>query len=220
MHQRGVDQQSGTVNRFRQRRFEPILLGLAILALLAAPALAGVQGQTRDDPATPQGEIPPVPRPIYIYAGECGDLREVLWPLNRLISPSGTVGGSDDADRTEYSFTANMPLTIERMLAGDYAINVHESDQNPDHVLTCGNIGGVPDSVGRLVVGLREQGDSGVSGIAVLSPSPSDPAMTFVSVFIAGPGLGDEIGTIGIDQPVGTDPGSGTPAGGDSGQRP
>jgi hypothetical protein len=126
---------------------------------------------------------------------------DVLWPLNNLISPDGDDGGSDDADRTEYSFTANVPLTVTQMLAGEYAINVHESGENFENSLSCGNIGGVPDGVGTLVIGLREQRRSGVTGIAVLSPSPADASMTFISVFISGQSLGNAIGTIGVTPP-------------------
>ncbi len=140
--------------------------------------------------------IPPVPRPIYIYAGACGELGEVAWPLNNLTSPDGSAAGSDDADRTEYSFTSNVPLTIDALLAGSFAINIHESSENPDQMLACGNVGGVPDAVGTLVLGLRIQGDLDVTGIAVLSPSPSDLSRTLVSVFITGSALGDQTGTI------------------------
>jgi hypothetical protein len=47
------------------------------------------------------------------------------------------------------------------------------------------------------VIGLRQHRGSGVTGIAVLAPSPVDSAMTLVSVFITGARLGDETGTIG-----------------------
>ncbi len=145
--------------------------------------------------------MPPLPRPVYLYAGSCDDLGEIQWPLNSLMSPEGEDGGSSDTDRTEYSFTANVPISTELMLVGEYAINVHASGEDLDNVIACGNIGGVADSVGTLVIGLREQNGSDVTGIAVLSPSPADAAMTYVSAFIAGAGLGDAIGTIGQAPP-------------------
>jgi hypothetical protein len=117
------------------------------------------------------------------------------------MSPEGEDGGSNDSDRTEYSFTANVPLTIDQMLAGDFAINVHESDESLDNSIACGNIGGVADAVGQLVVGIREEGGSDVTGIVVMSPSPANSTMTYVSAFITGVGLGDAIGTIGQEAP-------------------
>lgn len=179
-----------------------IVLAIAIVAAFTAQAETGdrpeptlaVRQQTTD-------EIPPLPRPIYLYSGSCDDLGEIQWPLNNLTSPDGEDGGSEDADRTEYSFTANVPIAIGSMLSGDFAVNIHESGENIANSIACGNIGGVADSVGTLVIGVREEGGSDVTGIAVLAPSPSDSAMTLVSVFITGTGLGDATGTIGIPPP-------------------
>lgn len=140
--------------------------------------------------------IPRAPRPIFIYSGQCGGLGEVAWPLNALTAPDGSAGGAEDADRTEYSFTANVPLTIDSLLAGQFAINVHASEEDSAISLACGNVGGVPDTLGTLVLGLRVQGDWNVTGIAVLSPSPSDPTRTLISVFITGSDLGTWVGQV------------------------
>jgi hypothetical protein len=189
--------------------FARILFALSLVLVIAAIAMStttatsgnttgGVGGAFQE---SGESAIPPVPRPIYIYAGSCAELGDVQWPLNNLTSPDGEDGGSNDADRTEYSFTANVPLTIDQMLSGEYAINVHESGEKFENSLSCGNIGGVPDGVGTLVIGLRELDRTGVTGIAVLSPSPADTSMTYVSVFISGRSLGDAIGTIGVTPP-------------------
>ena len=140
--------------------------------------------------------VPPLPRPAYLYSGRCGELEAVAWPINSLVAPNGIARGSGAIDRAENSFTANVPISIDLMLSGSYAVNVHESGENVESVLSCGNIGGVTDGVGNLIIGLRQQRGSGVTGIAVLSPSPVDPAMTYISVFITGAALGDEVGTI------------------------
>ena len=184
-----------------------LALMLAVVAVTSTVARSRVQsGSGTTSGRDADGAIPPVPRPVRVYAGSCGTLSDVVWPLNDLVSPDGQDGGSKDADRTEYSFTANLPMTIAAMLSGSYAIDVHESQDALDHSLTCGNVGGVPDAVGTLVIGLRNQDGTDITGIAVLSPSPSDPGMTFVSVFISGGGLGDAIGTIGVNPPVANNP--------------
>lgn len=143
-----------------------------------------------------EASIPQAPRPISIYSGQCSGLADVVWPLNALTSPDGTAAGVEDADRTEYSFTANVPLTIDSLLTGQYAINVLKSEDDPTTSIACGNVGGVPDSLGTLVLGLRVQGDWNVTGIAVLSPSPSDPTRTLISVFITGSDLGTWVGKV------------------------
>jgi hypothetical protein len=155
--------------------------------------------------------LDPVPRPLYLYAGTCEDLGAIQWPLNSLTSPPGTRGGPDEAERTEYAFTANVPIAIPDMLRSSFALNVHAGEDQPVDSIACGNISGVADSVGTLVIGLRPVADSDITGIAVLSPSPSDPSMTYISVFITGELLGTETGTIGLDIPVGTTDGDVNP---------
>ena len=130
-------------------------------------------------------------RPIYVVSGTCDEPGEVAWQLNDLTAPDGTGWGSADADRTEYSFSANVPLTINALLSAPYAIRVVESESEADKVIVCGNLGGIPDSVGTLVIGLRSQSGYDVSGIVVLSPSPSDTTRTLASAFITGSGLGE-----------------------------
>jgi hypothetical protein len=56
--------------------------------------------------------IPPLPRPAYIYAGRCGELGEIQWPLNPLVAPNGDARGSGAVDRTENSYTANVPSRL------------------------------------------------------------------------------------------------------------
>ncbi len=190
-----------------------ILIGLLLVAQGAMASLLPVDAAP-PLPANPTGvhaqDAPsvfdPVPRPAYIYSGSCGDLGEVQWPLNSLVSPDGTRGGTGDGDRTEYAFTANVPISISTMLGGEFAINIHESGDNFEQSISCGNVTGVADSVGTLVVGLREVDGNGISGIVVLSPSPGDASMTYASIFITGEALGDEIGTIGVEAPVVIDP--------------
>ena len=205
----------GTVYDDHGRKMRPMkraissqraMFSMLVALILALAAVTTVVARSTVAPARSSAQestaIPPVPRPVYIFAGACGQLQEVLWPLNSLVSPNGVDGGSKDSDRTEYSLTANVPLTISAMLAGNYAISIYESADHTDRVLTCGNVGGVPDAVGTLVIGLRNQGGSDITGIAVLAPSPAEPSMTFVSVYISGGALGNEIGTIGVEQPV------------------
>ena len=157
----------------RSRLLLATVLALSVVAAAFTATSAGTgPGTEMAGPTLLQDDdsIKPLPRPIYVYAGVCHDLGDIQWPLNNLTSPAGERGGPDETDRTEYSFTANVPLTISQMLAGEYAINVHESGEEIDSTLACGNIGGVADGVGTLVIGLREQAGSGVTGIAVLSP--------------------------------------------------
>jgi hypothetical protein len=105
-------------------------------------------------------------------------------PLTDLTAPEGDrVGQRNRAAQGDTSFT-NVPLTLDAILAEDHAINAHLSADQIDVYIACGEIGGVMAPDGSLTIGLREQGDSGYTGIAYLAPG-ADGASTDVTVFLA-----------------------------------
>lgn len=158
--------------------------------MLAALLLAVVFGagslQTAAQDATPAADDAGSPaRPAHIYAGSCGDnLGDIVAPLNNLTVPDGDrVGQANRALLAETSFT-NVPLTLDAIVAEDHSINIHLSEDEIGTYIACGEIGGVINETGSLVVGLEEENDSGYTGIAFLSPG-ADGASTDISVFIA-----------------------------------
>jgi hypothetical protein len=152
------------------------------IALFAIVALTIPSTVAQD--ATPVAQPVSPARPAHIHAGNCVELGDVVVPLNDLTAPVGeSVGQADMATPAESSFT-NVPMTLDAILAADYAINVHLSAERIDTYIACGELGGVVDPNGSLVVGLREESNSGYTGIAFLSPG-ADGASTDVSVFIA-----------------------------------
>lgn len=173
-------------------------LGLLLLA-------SGGAGVLAQDAATPVADEAAVAgRPAHIHDGTCDQLGDVIAPLTDLTlaaggtgANAGTTGDMTGAIPAEYSFTT-VPLSIDQILAADHAINVHESAENIETYIACGDLAGTVDANGSLVVGLQELNDSGYAGIAVLSPSATDPASTDVSVFIAN-GLTDDGGTVDIE---------------------
>jgi hypothetical protein len=162
------------------RRYARVL-GTA-LALFAAVAstIPGAMAQE----ATPVAQEGAPARPVHIHSGDCVELGDVVAPLTDLTAPVGAgAGQADEASQAESSFT-NVPLTLDAILAADHAINAHLSAEEIGTYIACGEIGGVIDANGSLIVGLREDSDSGYTGIAFLSPG-ADGASTDVSVFIA-----------------------------------
>jgi hypothetical protein len=155
----------------------PALTLFAIVALTVPSALA------RQD-ATPIARLVTPARPAHIHSGNCMELGDVVVPLTDLTAPiSESVGQAESATTGESSFTT-VPMTLDAILGADHAINVHLSAERIDTYIACGELGGVVDSSGSLVVGLREESNSGYTGIAFLSPG-ADGASTDVSVFIA-----------------------------------
>jgi uncharacterized cupredoxin-like copper-binding protein len=154
-------------------------VGAAAIAGLVA--LSGVAAWAQE--ATPEAEDALVPRPVHIHSGSCDELGDVVQPLTDLTAPQGDRVGLRRADLAETSFT-NVPLTLDAILAEDHAINAHLSAEEIGTYIACGNIGGVLNDSGALVVGLSEDSNSGYTGIAFLAPG-ADGASTDVSVFIA-----------------------------------
>ncbi|MGC9992796.1 MAG: hypothetical protein ABSD52_10450 [Candidatus Cybelea sp.] len=74
--------------------------------------------------AIPNG--PAGPQPAHIHDGTCAGLQGVAYPLTSLASGNST--------------TTVKGLTIDQLLAGKYAINVHESTSNLGKYVSCGNI--------------------------------------------------------------------------------
>jgi hypothetical protein len=148
----------------------------AIVALTIPSAVA--------QEATPVAQQVSPARPAHIHSGNCVELGDVVVPLTDLTAPvSESVGQADSATPAESSFT-NVPMTLDAILGADHAINVHLSAERIDTYIACGELAGDINTTGALVVGLREESDSGYTGIAFLSPG-ADGASTDVSVFIA-----------------------------------
>ncbi len=121
---------------------------------------------------------------MHIHSGNCNELGEVVAPLSDLVTPEGDrVGQRNRAAQGDTSYT-NVPLTLDAILAEDHAINAHLSADQIDVYIACGEIGGVMAPDGSLTIGLREQSDSGYTGIAYLAPG-ADGASTDVTVFLA-----------------------------------
>jgi hypothetical protein len=130
-------------------------------------------------------------RPAHIHEGSCPEVGAVVAPLTDLTTADGTVTspGTPAADMggaipAEYSFTM-VDMSLDDILAGEHAVNVHLSADQIDTYLACGDIGGTVDANGSVVIGLAEVEDSGFSGIAVLTTNADNAAATDVSVFIA-----------------------------------
>ncbi|MEA2511616.1 MAG: hypothetical protein QOJ59_1103 [Thermomicrobiales bacterium] len=177
------------LSRYGRRLIAPI----GAVLLLALVALGGSTGVIAQD-GTPAAEEEG--RPAHIHTGTCPEIGDVVQPLTNLTAPEGDTVGQETALQAEYSYTL-VPLSLDAILAEDHAINVHESMENIGNYIACGDIGGVVDANGQLVVGLAEVNDSGFTGIAFLAPNADDPNSTDVSTFIAPTGAGGGGGTTG-----------------------
>jgi hypothetical protein len=165
--------------------------------------------------------------PAHIHSGSCAQLGDVVYPLTN-VSASGmmtgmivmaatpstgmpaamaTPGGltmspamgATSAIPVETSQTL-VDATLDDLLAQPYAINVHESQDNIQNYIACGDLGGemmtgpAMANGGVLVIGLRELNHSGESGIALLRATENN--QTMVWIYLA-KGLSEDSGDMG-----------------------
>ena len=176
----------------------------AVAALAATVAFGTFGFGATAQEATPVAAAAGLPN--HIHVGTCDNLDPApLIPLADLVFPSETAAAAGtltiatpDAMATPMagSAMAGMPgagipvavattevdLALEDIIAGGHAINVHESAENIEVYVACGNIVGLPDEQGNLFIGLGELNDSGLRGVAWLL---SDGDQTTVTVFLA-----------------------------------
>ena len=153
--------------------------------------------------------------PAHIHRGTCANLEPTpLYPLANLttratdaqatpaagamagmlgvsaavpVASSVTVVGVALTDLLNGAGSAATPAPGAAATSG-FAINVHESPQNPGRYGACGDIGGVvrpgqAGSGGDLLIGLSERNGSGITGIAWLHDNGN--GSTTVLVFVA-----------------------------------
>jgi plastocyanin len=152
-----------------------VALGLAMIA--AGPGAAQEEGAEAGHPA-------------HIHDGTCAELGEVVYALsdvgpgtvrNGEVSTGGqVVGQTEDIFPVDVSSTT-VDVPLSKITDGTYAVNVHESAENIQNYIACGNIGGTQFG-NTLVIGLGELNGSGYTGTAVLR---ADGDQTVVTVYLS-----------------------------------
>jgi plastocyanin len=176
------------MNASRRSYDHPIRLG-AVVAL-AALALFTPGLAAQDDDA----EV----HPAHIHSGTCAELGDVVVPLTDIAH----IG--DDAERTGpasaipvKSSVTVVDMPLQEIIDGGHAINVHESAEEIDVYIACGDIGGEVatdegEEENELVIGLGELNDSGHTGIAWLG---AEGDQTRVAVHLVEPATMGDVGT-------------------------
>lgn len=167
------------------------LKSLSMTTVLAGTLLLGGSGiaLAQDDTETTGPAFP-----NHIHAGTCDDLDPN--PVAPLTDITPWLNDTDDETENSpqgvltaphvYRSETDIDLSLEDILAESHSINVHESAENIENYIACGEIGGVvvDDDGDTLVVALRSMNDSGYHGIAFLE---ADGDSTNVKVWLAEP---------------------------------
>ena len=159
-----------------------VLAPVLLAGLLVGGLSAAVIAQDATPEATPEAAAA-LSRPAHIQTGTCDAVGEVIQPLVDLTAPAGDSVGQAEAVVAESSVTS-VPMALADIRAADHVVNVHTSAADIDVYIACGEIGGVLDANGAVVIGLGEYEGSGFGGIAYLAPG-ADGVSTDVSVFVA-----------------------------------
>jgi len=163
------------------------LLGLTLGGLLATGAMGGVLAQD----APPAGVVT---HPAHVHMGSCAELDpNPKYPLTSVgprltedneLPATEDVKGSLTASPVEYSET-EIEANFDELLEESHAINIHESDQNVQNYIACGDIGG-PVLDDKLFIGLLQLNGSGYSGVAELEKDGDDKVNIKVYLFSGG----------------------------------
>lgn len=167
---------------FGKRIAVPVWLSAVVIGgALGAGALgvAGAQDQT-PTPATI------VTHPAHIHKGTCENLDpNPAAPLTDVgprmkddeLPASEDIKGSLTAAAIEVSETDEADINFDDLFTEAHAINVHESAQNAQNYIACGDIGGaVIDD--KVIIGLVEQNSSGYSGVAIVEKNDDKAKVT------------------------------------------
>jgi plastocyanin len=154
-----------------------------MLTLITGFALAGV---TFGGAIAQHGHGAQEAHPSHIHAGSCAELDpNPAYPLSDVAAVSA------DAAAVQAGVTT-VDVALDELVAGDFALNVHESAENVATYIACGDIAG-PVVDDQLVIGLLEQSDSGYAGVAVLAANADGG--TDVTVYLGADLAGTAAGT-------------------------
>lgn len=205
------------------KRFLGSVAILAAAFMVMAGYLVGAGSITaQGTDATPGAAMDATaPHPAHIHLGTCDELGDVVFPLNDVValgvtgSPEAGVEATpvDASDAAAGQVVARSTTVVEASLddivSGGHAINVHESAENVQNYIACGDIVGTV-AENRLQIELGELNESGFMGEALLTDNGDvtttvtitlmqDAAGTPVATPAAGSGQGDEAGTVTVE---------------------
>jgi hypothetical protein len=176
----------------------------AVLVVVAMLALGTASARAQD--ATPPAGAEP-PHPAHIHSGTCAALGDVVYPLNDIVTYNITNSFSFGPAATPEADSAATPLPsisvtetvpvlfslthvdadILDLVGGGYAINAHESAENIQNYIACGDIppctGIACPAVTGVVIALAPQNDSGYFGVARIEADPAGGSNVAVFLF-------------------------------------
>lgn len=179
-----------------KRWFTPASFLVAVFVMLAGfGANAAAQGAATPTMSGSMGDT--TPHPAHIHKGTCDTLGDVVFPLNNLVAPgmeaspvagteaspvaSPVPGGSEVVSES----TTTVKVALDDIISGGHAINVHESMENIQNYIACGDVTGTATG-GQLQINLKELNGSGYMGQATLKDNGDGTTIVTVMLMHTG----------------------------------
>jgi hypothetical protein len=163
---------------------------LVAIGIAAAPRATRAQ----DTSATPAMQMQTEGHPVHIHSGTCATLGGIDFPLNNLTAPGmmatpvtgaeaspeaglmaspaagvePTLVAGEEMGNVESQSTTQVEASLDDILSVQRAINAHESVEQIDLYIACGDLVAKARG-GKLVIDLLEQNNSGLVGRAMLT---------------------------------------------------
>lgn len=172
------------------RRFAPGALLFAavllVIGLTLGAHLTGARAQTASPAAT-------TGHPAHIHNGTCATLGDIMWPLTNLTPPGMMATPMPMMSATpmagmgelESASETRVDASLDEITSGQHAINVHESQDNIQNYIACGDVQGTPTD-GQLTIMLMELNGSGYEGTAMLQDNGDGSTTVTVMLYKMG----------------------------------
>ncbi|MGC4193134.1 MAG: hypothetical protein QM589_18460 [Thermomicrobiales bacterium] len=119
-----------------------------------------------------------------IVSGNCATgLGEVIANLSPVAMAQGEPVGQASAVEAASSYST-VAVGLDGIIDGPSAVVVYASGAPDAAMIACGDVGGVNDQDGELIVVLRPVNGSGFAGMARLAYNSTDSAMTDVTIYL------------------------------------
>ncbi|MGE3796964.1 MAG: cupredoxin family copper-binding protein [Thermomicrobiales bacterium] len=170
------------------------LFRLAFVLTLAGAFSLGVSGSR-----VIAQEMAMASHPAHLHTGTCDAPGDVVFPLTNVgfdysmdgTPMAGEMIGATSAIPVESSQTT-VAASLSDIAAGGHTLVVHESDENIQNYIACGDVGGGMMGPSDLAIGLGALNDSGYSGVAWLRDNGD--GTTMVTIFLTGASMGMDSG--------------------------
>lgn len=140
------------------------------------------------DLASTEGEEPTVGSDAHaarVVSGSCDSgLGETIATLSPVAMAQGEPVGQASATEMETSFTT-IAVGLDGIIDGPSAVVAYATTAGDSAAIACGDIGGVNDGDGELVVLLSPVDGSGAVGMARVAYNPADASMTDITIYLA-----------------------------------